>query len=87
MKINEIITEVLDSTIKPDGRKKTQTDIANALGIKPQVVNDRLKNENMKVNTAIEMLAELGYEVVIRPVDVADKRKTYVVEKGGLRVK
>lgn len=87
MKINEIIAEVLDNTIKPDGRKKTQTDIAVALGIKPQLVNDRLKNENMKVNTAIEMLAELGYEVVVRPIESGDKRKTYAVEKGGPRVR
>lgn len=87
MKINEIILDVLGNTIKQDGRKKTQSDIASALKIKPQLVNDRLKNENMKVNTAIEMLAEMGYEVVVRPSDVGDKRKAYVVEKGGLRVR
>ena len=64
MKINEIILEVLKNTQKVDGRKKTQSDIASALGVKPQVVNDRLKNENMKVNTAIELLEEMGYEIV-----------------------
>ena len=87
MKINDIIADVLNNTAKPDGRKKTQTDIALALGVKPQIINDRLKNENMKVNTAIEMLAELGYEVVVRPVEDSDKRKIYTVEKGGLRIR
>ena len=87
MKINEIISEVLNNTIKQDGRKKTQTDIATALGVKPQIVNDRLKNENMKVNTAIEMLAEMGYEIVVRPAEASDKRESYVVEKGGMRVR
>lgn len=87
MKINEIISEVLNNTIKQDGRKKTQTDIAAALGVKPQIVNDRLKNENMKVNTAIEMLAEMGYEIVVRPAAASDKRESYIVEKGGPRVR
>lgn len=85
MKINEIISEVLKNTIKPDGRKKTQVDIAAALGVKQQHINDRLKNENMKINTAIEMLAEMGYEVVVRPAEPGDKRESYVVEKGGPR--
>lgn len=87
MKINEIVSEVLNNTIKQDGRKKTQTDIAAALGVKPQIVNDRLKNENMKVNTAIEMLAEMGYEIVVRPAAASDKRESYIVEKGGPRVR
>ena len=87
VKINEIISEVLNNTIKQDGRKKTQTDIAAALGVKPQIVNDRLKNENMKVNTAIEMLAEMGYEIVVRPAAASDKRESYIVEKGGPRVR
>lgn len=85
MKINEIILEVLKNTQKVDGRKKTQSDIASALNVKPQVVNDRLKNENMKVNTAIELLEEMGYEIVVKPRDYGDKREIYVVEKGGLR--
>ena len=85
MKINEIIIEVLKNTQKADGRKKTQSDIASALGVKPQVVNDRLKNENMKVNTAIELLEKMGYEIVVKPKEYGDKRKSYVVEKGGLR--
>lgn len=85
MKINEIILEVLKNTQKADGRKKTQSDIASTLGVKPQVVNDRLKNENMKVNTAIELLEEMGYEIVVKPKESGDKRASYVVEKGGLR--
>lgn len=87
MKINEIISDVLKNTIKQDGRRKTQVDIANALGVKQQHINDRLKNENMKINTAIEMLAEMGYEIVVRPADAGDKRESYVVEKGGPRTR
>ncbi len=87
MKINEIVIDVLKNTIKQDGRKKTQVDIANALGVKQQHINDRLKNENMKFNTAIEMLAEMGYEVVVRPSEASDKRASYVVEKGEARIR
>lgn len=87
MKINEIVIDVLKNTIKPDGRKKTQVDIATALGVKQQHINDRLKNENMKFNTAIEMLAEMGYEVVVRPADASDKRESYVVERGEARIR
>jgi DNA-binding Lrp family transcriptional regulator len=83
MKINEIIIEVLKNTQKVDGRKKTQSDIASALGVKPQVVNDRLKNENMKVNTAIEMLDILGYDIVVVPREKG--REKYEVERGSLR--
>ena len=50
MKINEIISDVLKNTIKQDGRRKTQVDIANALGVKQQHINDRLKNENVKMH-------------------------------------
>lgn len=87
MKINEIVSDVLRNTVETDGRKKTQVSIANALGVKHQHIHDRLKNENMKVNTAIEMLELMGYELVVRPISSSDKRASYVVEKGSVRTR
>ena len=85
MKINEIVARVIDTTLTQGGKKYTQTMIADKLGVKPQHISDRLKNENMKVNTALEMLDMMGYELVVRPKE--EGRETYVVEKGGLREK
>ena len=85
MKINEIVARVIETTLTQGGKKYTQTMIADELGVKPQHISDRLKNENMKVNTAIEMLNMMGYDLVVRPRE--EGRETYVVEKGGLRDK
>lgn len=85
MKINEIVATVLETTLTQGGKKYTQSMIAEELGVKPQHISDRLKNENMKVNTAIEMLNLMGYDIVVKPREAG--RETYVVEKGGLRTK
>lgn len=85
MKINEIVVAIIDTTLTQGGKKYTQTMIADELGVKPQHISDRLKNENMKVNTAIEMLDLMGYDLVVRPREAG--RETYIVEKGGLRDK
>lgn len=83
MKINEIVAAVIESTLTQGGKKYTQKMIADELNVKPQHISDRLKNENMKVNTAIEMLDLMGYDLVVKPREAG--RETYVVEKGGLR--
>ena len=85
MKINEIVAKVIETTLTQGGKKYTQKMIADKLGIKPQHISDRLKNENMKVNTAIEMLEMMGYDLMVVPRE--SSRETYVVEKGGLRDK
>lgn len=85
MKINEIVAAIIDTTLTQGGKKYTQTMIAADLNVKPQHISDRLKNENMKVNTAIEMLDLMGYDLVVRPREAG--RETYIVEKGGLRDK
>ena len=91
MKINEIIKEVMDNTVGPDGKKISQVAMMKHINEKysqrvtPAALSDRLKNENMKINTVIEMLDLLGYEVAIRPKN--DKRQTYVVERGEGRSK
>lgn len=89
MKINEIVAEVLENTTTPGGNKFTQVMLADALTEKygkkttPAAVWDRLKNENMKVTTAIEMLDILGYDIVVVPREKG--RETYEVERGGPR--
>jgi hypothetical protein len=88
MKINEIILNVMDNTTTMDGKKYTQVLMAEEI-TKAQVktvtaaaVNDRLKNENMKMSSVIEMLDVLGYEVIVKPKNANDKRDSYVVEPG-----
>lgn len=90
MKANEILMDVMKNTMKQDGKHYTQTKMSEELseravkaGGKPvslAAVNDRLKNENMKISNFIEMLDLMGYEVVARPKN--DKRAEYVVEPG-----
>ena len=86
MKANEIIVRVMDNTVMQDGKKYTQTRMAEELSEKSDkkvtvaAVNDRLKNENMKISTFIEMLDLMGYEVIARPKN--DKREVYVVDPG-----
>ena len=91
MKINEIIKEVMENSVGPDGKKFKQSDMIAYINekykqnVSAAAFSDRLKNENMKVNTVIEMLDLLGYEVAIRPKK--DNRTTYVVERGEGRSK
>lgn len=88
MKINEIIREVLENTTTEYQKKYTQTMLAEKMSEKAgktislALVNDRLKTENMRVNSVIEMLDVLGYEMAIRPKSDKDPRKVYVVECG-----
>ena len=88
MKINEIILNVIGNTTKIDGTKYTQTLVAELLSknacktVTTAAVNDRLKNENMKISNVIEMLDVLGYEVVVKTKSESDNRDSYVVEAG-----
>ena len=89
-KANEILIDVLKNTLNQDGSRYTQTQLAAKLSDRAEergekkvtlaAVNDRLKNENMKISNFIEMLDLMGYEVVARPKN--DKREEYVVEPG-----
>lgn len=91
MKVNEIIIDVMKNSVGPDGKKISQVAMIEHINEKysqkvtPAALSDRLKNENMKVNTVIEMLDLLGYELAIRPKK--DNRQTYVVERGEGRSK
>lgn len=88
MKVNEIILRAMENTMTQDGKKYTQTMVADILSerqckkVSTAAVNDRLKSENMKISTIIEMLDVLGYEVVVKPKSDSDKRESYVVEPG-----
>ena len=88
MKINEIILEVMANTTLMDGKRYTQTLMAEELSkaqgkkVTTAAINDRLKNENMKIVSIIEMLDVLGYEVVVKPKSSSDKRESYIVEPG-----
>ena len=89
MKANEILVEVMKNTVMLDGKQYTQARMAEELSERSDkkvtfsAVNERLKNENMKISTFIEMLDLMGYEVVARPKN--DKRAEYVVEAGAGR--
>ncbi len=91
MKINEIIAKVLDITRTPGGNRYTKTMLCEALTrstgkpVSPAALSDRFKNENMKVNTAIEMLDVLGYDLVAMPRERG--REKFVIEVGGKREK
>ena len=86
MKINEIIREIMKNTIGHDGKRVTQVSMVEYINMKynqkvtPAALSDRFKNENMTINSMIEMLDFLGYEVAIRPKN--DSRATYVVDRG-----
>lgn len=89
MKINEIVRAVFQSTLTEGGNKLTWVGVAVKIEDKykkkvtPAALSDRLKNERMTVNTAIEMLDVMGYDLVVRPREKG--KETYVVEPGGER--
>lgn len=86
MKANEIVMAVMKNTTTQDAKPYNQTILTNALNektgkqISVSALNDRMRNENMKISNFIEMLDLMGYEVVARPKN--DKRESYVVEPG-----
>lgn len=85
MNICKIIASVMVDT------KTTQKSLLlkiNALAgkqvIKSQsVVSERLKNKNIGVDKAFEMLDAMGYEIIIQPKSTRGKRATgsYVITK------
>lgn len=89
MVINEIIIDVMKNTVKEDGSRKKQVDVIEEikekfdLDVTSAAFSDRLKNTNMKTNTAIEILDVLGYELVARPKK--DARREYILERGEAR--
>jgi plasmid maintenance system antidote protein VapI len=65
MKANEILTEILNES------GKTKAELGRAVGIEDKKATDligkRLKQENISVNVMVEMLAAMGYTMVVVP--------------------
>jgi DNA-binding XRE family transcriptional regulator len=70
MKIKEVIRLAMKET------KTTQQQLANMIGAKHQsVISERLKMDNLSINTALEMLEALGYEMVVQEKRRGRKRE------------
>ncbi|HHX79868.1 MAG TPA: helix-turn-helix domain-containing protein [Acholeplasmataceae bacterium] len=61
MKIGEAIRQAMKN------QKTTQKQLADRIGAKSQsVISERLRMDNLSINTVIEMLDGIGYEMVIQ---------------------
>jgi DNA-binding XRE family transcriptional regulator len=70
MKIKEVIRLAMKET------KTTQQQLADRIGARHQsVISERLKMDNLSINTALEMLEALGYEMVIQEKRRGRKRE------------
>lgn len=70
MKIKEVIRLAMKET------KTTQQQLADRIGAKHQsVISERLKMDNLSINTALEMLEALGYEMVVQEKRRGRKRE------------
>ena len=89
MKINEIIRSVYENTLTEGGNRLKWVDVIDRIHarsgkkISQATLSDRLKNENMTMNTAIEILDTMGYDVMVVPREKG--RETYKVEMGEKR--
>jgi hypothetical protein len=86
MTINDIIADVMKNTTNEEGSPIKQVEVIErikekfGLSVTQAAFSDRLKNNNMKTNTVIEILDVLGYELVARPKK--GSRQEYVAERG-----
>ena len=70
MKIKEVIRLAMKET------KTTQQQLADRIGARHQsVISERLKMDNLSINTALEMLEALGYEMVVQEKRRGRKRE------------
>lgn len=79
MKMNEAIKAAMKET------KTTQTQLADRIGAKSQsVIARRLGLSNLSVDTVIEMLDAIGYELVVQEKKRGRRPEgQMVIEKGG----
>ena len=66
MKAVKIVSEIMK------GQGKSKAELGRAVGIPPDkgptdVINKRLKQENISVNIMLEMLGAMGYTMVVVP--------------------
>lgn len=80
MKIKEVIRLAMKET------KTTQQQLADRIGAKHQsVISERLKMDNLSINTALEMLEALGYEMVVQEKRRGRKREGQItIERGDI---
>lgn len=70
MKIKDVIRLAMKET------RTTQQQLADRIGAKHQsVISERLKMNNLSINTALEMLEALGYELVVQEKRRGRKRE------------
>ena len=61
MKIGEAIKLAMKN------KKITQTELAEMVGVKSQsVIAERLKMDNISINTVLDMLEAIGYDLIIQ---------------------
>ena len=74
MRINKAINTIM----KKEGWSLKQ--MATAIGKKrPNDVSARLASQNMSFDKATEMLAAMGYEVVVQPVTAGQRKEGAIV--------
>jgi predicted XRE-type DNA-binding protein len=74
MRINKAINAIM----KKEGWSQKQ--MATAIGKqRPNDVSARLASKNMSFDKAIEMLAAMGYEVVVQPVTAGQRKDGAIV--------
>lgn len=80
MKIKEVIRLAMKET------KTTQQQLADRIGARHQsVISERLKMDNLSINTALEMLEALGYEMVVQEKRRGRKREGQItIERGDI---
>lgn len=80
MKIKEVIRLAMKET------KTTQQQLADRIGARHQsVISERLKMNNLSINTALEMLEALGYELVVQEKRRGRKREGQItIERGDI---
>ncbi len=74
MKANKVIREVM----KIKGERVAS--LADKLGIVPNVLSQRLTQENISANKLDEMLRAMGYKIIVVPRDVREQEGWYRVE-------
>ena len=78
MKANEILKEILTES------GKTKAELGRAVGIEDKkasdLINKRMKQENISVNVMVEMLNAMGYTMVVVPTG-AKMKDGYEVTK------
>ncbi len=78
MKAGKIVTAIMES------QGKSKAELGRAVGIPTEknptdVINKRLKQENISVNVLAEMLAAMGYTMVVVPTGSKIREGEYEV--------